>query len=292
VAESGSTASRAGRSAGSRLRFAWRALGPERKLAAGAAAGLFATLFLPWYQETVIPTGFGARTVLPSATLTGWAAFSFVEAAVLLVSLAVLTLLFTRAEGRAFHVPGGDGGVITGAGVWTGVLILWRMFDRSGTDGHAQFVTTSGIEWGIFIALGLAGLLAYAGQRIRLQHTPEPPLPGEPSSPQTPRPARPARPARPNRPERPNRPNAVDGDPDAGWVTPNSHQPPPRRAPATSRAEPRQPFDAPSARDDVPHGLSRSDARAIGFDDPPEPPTVRRVAGPDEQLTIPLEHPE
>jgi len=286
VAESGSTASRAPRSAGGRLRFAWRALEPERKLAGGAAAGLFATLFLPWYQETVIPTGLGVRTALPSATLTGWAAFSFVEGAVLLVSLAVLTLLFTRAEGRAFHVPGGDGGVITGAGFWIGVLILWRMFDKSGTEGHGQFVTTSGIEWGIFIALGVAGLLAYAGQRIRLQHTPEPPLPGERRAPRTPRRGRAAQ------PERPNRPNAADGDPDAGWVTPSSHQPPPRRGPATPRAEPRQPSHAPSARDDVPHGLSRSDARAIGFDDPPEPPTVRRVAGPDERLTIPLENPE
>ncbi|MDQ2897585.1 MAG: hypothetical protein M3Y09_18425, partial [Actinomycetota bacterium] len=162
MAESGSTTSRAPRSAGGRLRLAWRALPPERKLATGAAAGLFATLFLPWYQETVIPTGFGARTALPSATLTGWAAFSFVEAAVLLVSLAVLTLLFARAEGRAFHVPGGDGGVITGAGFWTGVLIIWRMFDKSGTDGHGLFVTTSGIEWGIFIALGVSGLLAYS----------------------------------------------------------------------------------------------------------------------------------
>lgn len=285
VAESGSTASRAPRSAGGRLRFAWRALPPERKLAAGAAVGLFATLFLPWYQETVIPTGFGARTALPSASLTGWAAFSFVEAAVLLVSLAVLTLLFIRAEGRAFHVPGGDGGVITSAGFWTAVLILWRMFDKSGTEGHGQFVTTSGIEWGIFIALGVAGLLAYAGQRIRLQHTPEPPLPGE-RAPRTPRRSRAAR------PERPGRRTAGDGEPDAGWVTPDSHEPPPRRTPAASRPEPERPFDAPPPRDDVRQRLSRSEARAIEFDDPPEPPTVRRLAGPDEQLTIPLENPE
>jgi hypothetical protein len=286
VAESGSTASRTPRSAGGRLRFAWRALSPERKLAAVAAAGLFATLFLPWYQETVIPTGFGAKTALPSASLTGWAAFSFVEAAVLLVSLAVLTLLFTRAEGRAFHVPGGDGGVITGAGFWTGVLILWRMFDKSGTDGHGQFVTTSGIEWGIFIALGVSGLLAYAGQRIRLLHTPEPPLPGERRAP---RPARRGRRARTSRPEPPG---AADSEPDAGWVTPESHGPPtPRRAPEP-RPQPSPSAGAPGRRDDLPRGVSRSDAQAIESDDPPEAPTVRRLAGPDEQLTIPLENPE
>ena len=233
MAESGSTASRTPRSSRGSASLAWRALPPERQLAAVAALALFATLFLPWYQETVIPTGFGVKTALPSASLTGWAAFSFVEAAVLLVSLAVLTLLFTRAEGRAFHVPGGDGGVITGAGFWTGVLILWRMFDKSGTDGHGQFVTTSGIEWGIFIALGVSGLLAYAGQRIRLLHTPEPPLPGEPRAP---RPAR-SWPARASRPGA-DAPAAPTERARCRLGDPGSHTPPGTAARLRSRRSP------------------------------------------------------
>ncbi|MGA9860380.1 MAG: hypothetical protein WBQ18_21120, partial [Solirubrobacteraceae bacterium] len=166
-------------SAASRGARVWRELPHERRLAAGAALGLFVTLFLPWYQETVIAPGVTSlRSV--SESLTGWGAFSFVEAAVLLVAVAVLVLLFVRAEGNAFHVPGGDGGVITAAGVWVCVLIVWRMFDKQGTTGHGQYATTSGIEWGIFIALGIAALLTYAGSRIRLAHEPEPPLPGEP----------------------------------------------------------------------------------------------------------------
>jgi hypothetical protein len=147
-------------------------------MAAGAALALFLTLFLPWYQETVIASGVNSlRSV--SATLTGWGAFSFVEAAVLLVAASVLLLLFIRAEGGAFHVPGGDGGVITAAGFWTCVLIVWRMFDKEGTSGHGQVATTSGIEWGIFVALAVAGVLTYAGTRIRRAHEPEPPLPGD-----------------------------------------------------------------------------------------------------------------
>jgi hypothetical protein len=165
-----------------RLLRAWRALPGERRLAAGASLGLFLTLFLPWYQETVIARGLtNLRSI--SASLTGWQAFSFVEAAVLLVAAATLVLLFMRSEGRAFHVPGGDGGVITVAGLWTCVLIVWRMFDKEGTAGHGSYATTSGIEWGIFVALGVAALLAYAGTRIRLAHEPEPPLPGEPPVP-------------------------------------------------------------------------------------------------------------
>ncbi|MGH2890449.1 MAG: hypothetical protein ACRDNJ_12570, partial [Solirubrobacteraceae bacterium] len=159
-------------SGSARVARAWRVLPPERRLAAVAALGLFLTLFLNWYQETVIASGGtatsaadGAPAALRSLTvsLTGWQAFSFVEAAVLLVAAAVLTLLFARADGRAFHVPGGDGGVITAAGVWTCVLVVWRIFDKEGTTGHGQYATTSGIEWGIFVALAFAALLAYAG---------------------------------------------------------------------------------------------------------------------------------
>jgi hypothetical protein len=161
-----------------RMTRIWRALPSERRLAAAAAIGLFATLFLPWYQETVIARGVTSLRSL-SDSLTGWGAFSFVEAAVLLVAAGVLLLLFARAEGQAFHVPGGDGNVITVAGVWACVLIVWRMFDKQGTTGHRLYTTSSGIEWGIFVALAVAGLLAYAGTRIRLAHEPEPPLPGE-----------------------------------------------------------------------------------------------------------------
>ena len=171
-----------------RLADAWRKLPSERRLAAVAAILLFVSLFFPWYQETVIAPGAASKLQSTSASLTGWGAFSFVEAAILLVACAVLTLLYQRAEGRAFHIPGGDGGVITAAGLWVCVLVIWRIFDKQGTSSHGQFATTSGIEWGIFVALGVAGLLAYAGSRIRSAHVPEPPLPGE--RPVAPRPDR------------------------------------------------------------------------------------------------------
>jgi transcriptional regulator GlxA family with amidase domain len=46
------------------------------------------------------------------------------------VALAVLGLLFARAERRAFHLPLGDGTVIAAAGAWAGVLIVVRLLDR------------------------------------------------------------------------------------------------------------------------------------------------------------------
>jgi hypothetical protein len=304
---------------GGRIFRAWRALPPERRLAACAALALFVTLFLPWYQETVITAGVGTKFALPSASLTGWAAFSFVEAAVLVVALSVLVLLFVRAEGRAFHVPGGDGGVIFAAGAWTGVLVLWRMFDKSSTTGHGAFVTTSGIEWGIFITLGVAGLLAYSGSRIKLAHEPEPPLPGERVVPgprpaggrgrkRTPRPVRAGDTPRSEAetgwltPERPRRPRAA---PDAlTHETLPGPGPAPRSDPGAGPS-PDHDAEAPTrprrAADDK---LNFSDLDAIEFDEPPEAPTirqarttreaptVRRLPGPDDQLTMRLDRPQ
>jgi hypothetical protein len=157
---------------------AWRILPSERRLAAIAAVGLFVTLFLPWYQETVVASG-QKNLQTASTSLTGWGAFSFVEAAVLLVAVGVLVLLIQRAEGRAFHVPGGDGFVVMAAGGWTCVLIVWRIFDKQGSSNHGAFATASGIEWGIFVSLAVAALLTYSGNLIRAAHQPEPPLPGE-----------------------------------------------------------------------------------------------------------------
>ncbi len=181
-----------------RIMRVWRVLPFERRLAALAAIGLFLTLFLPWYQETVVVKGRARSLQAASVSVTGWGAFSFAEAAVLLVAAGVLTLLFQRAEGHAFHLPGGDGGVITAAGVWTCVLVVWRIFDKQVATSSGQLTNTSGIEWGIFIALAVAALLAYSGSRIRLAHRPEPPLPGEKTA------------------EGPS-PLGGDAEPDGGW---------------------------------------------------------------------------
>ncbi len=114
-----SAATRVGSGAG-RLVRAWRTLPHERRLAAYAAIGLFLSLFLPWYQRQFFVV-IGGKIQPASDSQTAWGAFSFVEAAILLVAAGVLVLLFQRAEGKAFHLPGGDGGVITAAGVWSAV---------------------------------------------------------------------------------------------------------------------------------------------------------------------------
>ncbi len=99
----------------------------------------------------------GAAALLLVASTLG--PFSWIEAAVILVALAVIGLLHARGEGRAFHLPYGDGAAIAVAGVWTGVLILSRLFDRPAGQG--------------LLALACAALLVLAGTREHARRPPD-----------------------------------------------------------------------------------------------------------------------
>jgi hypothetical protein len=162
----------------SRVARGWRAMAPEQRLAALFAGGLFLTMFLPWYTKDTTAVIQGKLQTV-STTLIAWESFSFVEAAILLVAVGVLVMLFARAEGRAFHLPGGDGLVITIAGAWVALLVFYRLVDNKSGSSSSVSQVDYGVTWGIFVTL-LAGIgLSYAGWRIHQAHRPEPPLPGE-----------------------------------------------------------------------------------------------------------------
>jgi hypothetical protein len=148
-----------------RLAHAWRAMEPEQRLAAGASLGLVISMFLPWYSKTVV---FASSSHATRTSLNAFQAFSFVEAAVLLVSAGVLTALVARVEQRNFQLPGSDGATVVVAGTWTALLIFYRLLDKPGLQSSARTASIDvGVEWGIFIALLLAIGLAYAGTRMR-----------------------------------------------------------------------------------------------------------------------------
>ncbi len=155
---------------------AWRALAAHERHAAVAALALLATMFLPWYEKKTFDTRIHRYV---SDSLNAFGVFGWVEAAVFLVSIGVLALLFFRAERRAFHLPGGDGTVILAAGLWAAFLFLWRVFDRPSATGSA---TTIGIQWGFFFAFLAAGALAYAGWRIRMVRSAEPSAAQDPTT--------------------------------------------------------------------------------------------------------------
>lgn len=145
-----------------------RSLDPDQRLAGMAAVALLVTLFLPWYEATVVERG-----IATNPGFNAFGVFSFVEAAVMLVAAGVFALLFARGERRGFHLPGGDGTVIFAAGLWAAILLLWRVFDRPDVERAVNV----GIQWGFFFAFIAAGALAAAGWRIRTAGRPEPPNP-------------------------------------------------------------------------------------------------------------------
>ena len=108
------------------------------------------------------------------ANVSALGVFTFVEAAVLLVAVAVLFLVWARSQRKGFHLPGGDGAAITLAGGWAMLLLVWRLFDKPDIQGAGA---TIGIQWGMFGALLAAGALIAAGARVRAAHRPEPPNP-------------------------------------------------------------------------------------------------------------------
>jgi hypothetical protein len=138
----------------------WRRLNFEQRVAAVAALLLIVSTFGP---------------------------FSFVEAAIVLTALGVLALLKKRADRKEFHLPFGDGTVILVAGLWSGLLIVVRLFDRE----LGQSV----------LALVCAAILAGAGARERAKRPaddlpPAAPGPDLPPAGPEPRPRRPAPTAR------------------------------------------------------------------------------------------------
>ena len=209
----------------------WRALSSEQRLASIAALALLISMLLPWYREsqTVVVKSQAQRLV---NSLNAFEVYSFIEAAIFVVAIGTLVLLWARAERKAFHLPGGDGTVIMGAGLWVMFLVFYRQFDRPNRSGVNVDVS---VNWGIFIAFLLGALLAYAGYRIRASHLPEPVTDDAP-----PEPARPPPPPEGPPPEdssdsptvvaRRRRPPGEDPfDGQLSFDEPAEYRPPPRR---------------------------------------------------------------
>jgi hypothetical protein len=212
----------------------WRALSSEQRLAAIAAILLLLSMLLPWYQETGNAI-VGGKLARIDDSKSAFGVYSFVEAAIFVVVVGTIALLWARAERKAFHLPGGDGTVIMGAGLWVMFLIFYRQLDKPNGRKEGMIQTSVGVQWGIFIAFLLGALLAYAGYRIRAAHVPEPvtddappPAPEEAAKTEEPPPDKPddgttvvAR-----------RPRPPGDDPFEGQLSfdePAEYRPPPRR---------------------------------------------------------------
>ncbi|MHB1538044.1 MAG: hypothetical protein ACYCUM_03500 [Solirubrobacteraceae bacterium] len=144
-----------------RIWRAWQGLDHERRLAACAAVGIVLSMLLPWYQQNGV-----IRGVVVSRDLSAFGVFSLLEGLVLLTALSVLALLFAVAERRELPIPGMESALVLGGGAFAALLLVIRLFDKPGVSGNGAAVDV-GVQWGIFFALAAAGLLLYAGARMR-----------------------------------------------------------------------------------------------------------------------------
>jgi hypothetical protein len=223
-----------------RLRGAWSGVDRDQRFAGIAAAALLFTMFLPWYEKSVVIPG---SKGFAKDTISAFGAVSFVEAAIFLVAAGVLVLVLARGERRAFHLPGGDGTIILAAGLWAAALIFYRVFDRPNVSGEGG---TVGIQWGFFVAFVAAGALAFAGQRIRVASRPEPPL-------------------------RADSEDADSGGPDDGtpgnaWSEAGTQVVPASEAVTNVASRSRRAGS---------RAVTREDAEQLTFDEPPEAPPLR-----------------
>lgn len=137
-----------------------------RKLASVAAIVLLISLFLPWYEKSVLPTG--AKSFV-TTTISAFGSFTWIEAAILLVAAAVLLLLWLRSTDRRVELPAGDGTMIAIAGGWIIVLLIIRVFDKPTVTGTAASV---GLQWGLLVAMAAAGALLGGGLLTRsIEHS-------------------------------------------------------------------------------------------------------------------------
>lgn len=167
---------------------AWTTLSVAQKRTAVATVVLFLSLLTPWYAtKAVLVARTGSRPQVSEGTMSGFSAFSFVEAAILVTVVALLLLTWGRATGRRFSLPAYDGTLVVAAAGWIGLLIVIRLFVRPGTTDTATSTTLVGLSWGIFASLAAAGLLLTTGLDQRRRALAGNPAAGEPPTSVVPR---------------------------------------------------------------------------------------------------------
>jgi hypothetical protein len=178
-----------------RLRRALASLASEQRRVALAAALVLVSLLLPWYSKSFAGVSDKGKVATGSEAKLAIFVPSFVEASIFLVAVAILVLMFFRGERAAFHLPFGDGIVVSAGGAWIGFLVFYRFIDQPAGGKTNNLVYTYDLSWGIFFGLLAAAFLIYAGTRLRFAHVAEPPLPGEAPTTVAPVPAPAPRPA-------------------------------------------------------------------------------------------------
>ncbi|MGH2923583.1 MAG: hypothetical protein ACRDKH_06090 [Solirubrobacterales bacterium] len=132
--------------------------GPERTAVLGVAL-IVGSLVLPWYDAGV-----------GDLVQTGLGGFTFAEAAILLTCVATVFLSLKVGGGYVPPRPLTEWGLFAAAGIWAALIVIYRMLDPPALELDlpiADLEREYGLGWGIFVALGGAGVIVLAGIRSR-----------------------------------------------------------------------------------------------------------------------------
>ena len=133
-----------------------RRLNADQRLAVAGVAVIAASLPLPWWQA---PTN-------DSLVVTGLGDFGFAEGALVLTATMVVLLVLRVGAGYVPPRPLREWALLLVAGIWAGVIVGYRMFDRPEfTLGGAE--EPYDLAYGIMLALAGAALIVAAGLRLR-----------------------------------------------------------------------------------------------------------------------------
>jgi hypothetical protein len=116
-------------------------------VAAASGVALLVSLFLPWYRPEVCITSYRVPDVSDCAGLTGWESLAAIDVLLAFVAASGVLLAIVTAVQRVPAVPIATSALVSIAGVFGVVLVLFRLIDIP--DG------ASGRDWALW--LGLAG---------------------------------------------------------------------------------------------------------------------------------------
>jgi len=133
-----------------------RGLGGNERIAVIGAAVMVGSLLLPWYQSPISN----------DLVLTGIGAFGWAEGALLLIAGATTFLALEGGGGYVPPRPLREWALFVAAGIWSGVIIVYRIVDRPAftLGGHDEPYE---LHYAIFVALAGAAVIVVAGLRMR-----------------------------------------------------------------------------------------------------------------------------
>jgi hypothetical protein len=125
------------------------------KIAAGSAIALLLIMFIfSWFGLKDAPADLGG--------LNAWEAFGFIDVILFVTALAALAMAYFSASGQGVSLPIAMSAIVTGLGILSVLLILFRIIDPP-SYGILDVSVDTSREIGVFLGLIAAAGVAYGG---------------------------------------------------------------------------------------------------------------------------------